>query len=237
MPRTDYIPADDKGKAELFIRFRDNITPNLTTLGLLDGGNPVAEITQQAADAAYFRAGVDFLGTIQHAAQGWTAWKNFLRDGGSGAPPNPVVPVLPAAFPAAVPPGIVTRFRALAKSIKAHKNYTESIGQTLGIEANGGSDIDFATLKPVLNVRLNGGHVEIPWGWNGFSGKLDAIEIQVDRGDGKGYSLLTIDTTTGFTDTAPLPATPARWTYRAIYRLDDSRAGQWSDEASINVGG
>ncbi|HEY5894490.1 MAG TPA: hypothetical protein VIT91_14805 [Chthoniobacterales bacterium] len=237
MAKSDYMPGDDGGKAELFIRFRDNITPNLATLGLLEGGNPVPEIVQQAADATYFRAAVDFLGTIQQSAQGWTAWKNFVRDGGPGAPPNPVVPPLPGSFPAAVLPGIVSRFRALVKSIKAHRNYTESIGQTLGIEGDDGSDLDFASLKPVLNVRLNGGQVEIPWNWNGFSGKLDAIEIHVDRGDGKGFSLLTIDTTAGYTDTAALPATPARWTYKAIYRGDDSRAGQWSDEATINVGG
>ncbi len=31
-----------------------------------------------------------------------------------------------------------------------------------------------------------------------------------------GWTLLTIDTTPGYTDTAPHPATLTRWTYRAI---------------------
>ena len=35
--------------------------------------------------------------------------------------------------PAAVPAGIVRRFRDLVKRIKATKNYTETIGQALGI--------------------------------------------------------------------------------------------------------
>jgi hypothetical protein len=32
------------------------------------------------------------------------------------------------------------------------------------------------------------------------------------------------------------PAAPTKWTYRAIFRLDDQRVGQWSDDLSINVG-
>jgi hypothetical protein len=36
---------------------------------------------------------------------------------------------------------------------------------------------------------------------------------------------------------APLPTTPAKWTYKAIYRKGDSQIGQWSAEVSIIVGG
>jgi hypothetical protein len=71
--------------------------------------------------------------------------------------------------------------------------------------------------------------------WQGFGNQLDMIEIQVDRG--AGYSLLTYDTTPGYTDTAPFPATPAKWTYKAVYRKDDSQVGQWSNPVSITVGG
>jgi hypothetical protein len=66
---------------------------------------------------------------------------------------------------------------------------------------------------------------------------LVRLELQVDRGDGHGFVMLTIDLTPNFIDPAPLPATPAKWTYRAIYRIGDSRVGQWSDPVSINVGG
>ena len=240
MAKSDYLPNDDGGKADLFVLFRENITPQLATLGLLNGAVPVSEITEQAADATYFRAVVDFTGTMQQAGQGWTAWKNSQRDGGAGTPQNPVVPALPAGFPSAVLPGIVPRFRALVQKIKTHKNYTESIGQTLGIEGAVGSGLDYNTLKPVLKLRINGGQVEIPWGWNGHSSELDAIEIVVDRAEvgnsGKSFSLLTIDTTAGYTDTMPFPALPAKWTYKAIYRVGDQRVGQWSDEVSVNVG-
>ncbi len=54
---------------------------------------------------------------------------------------------------------------------------------------------------------------------------------------GNGYTLLTYDTTPGYTDTAPIPAIPAKWSYKAIYRVGDHEVGQWSSEISITVGG
>jgi len=33
------------------------------------------------------------------------------------------------------------------------------------------------------------------------------------------------------------PATPQKWTYKAIFRDGDQRVGQWSDEVSIIIGG
>jgi len=49
--------------------------------------------------------------------------------------------------------------------------------------------------------------------WGGNVMHLDSCEIQVDRGDDKGYGLLTIDTTPGYTDTQPFPAarTTGKW--------------------------
>ena len=63
------------------------------------------------------------------------------------------------------------------------------------------------------------------------------LEIQVDRGDGKGWGFLTFDTTPNYTDTAPLPATLAKWKYRAIYRVGDAQVGIWSSRQEITVGG
>ncbi len=64
---------------------------------------------------------------------------------------------------------------------------------------------------------------------------LDSCEIQVDRGDGKGFVLLTIDTTPGYTDTQPFPAASVKWTYKAAYRVNDQMVGLWSQPASVTV--
>ena len=92
-----------------------------------------------------------------------------------------------------------------------------------------------STFKPDFPLRLLGSQVFLDWGWQGKSQFLSSIEIHVNRGNG--WELLTIDTTAGYTDTHPLPATPQKWTYKAIYRKGDARVGQWSNEFSITLGG
>ena len=49
----------------------------------------------------------------------------------------------------------------------------------------------------------------------------------------KGLVFLAPDTTPGYLDTCPRPATPAKWTYRAIYRVNDAPVGQWSAPVSV----
>jgi len=136
-----------------------------------------------------------------------------------------------------VAPGIEARFRALVQKIKGSPNYNVAIGDALNIEGAQQIPPDLTTVQPVLTLTLNGNHVEVGWGWQGNVAYLDQCEIQVDRGDGKGYVLLTFDPTPGYTDTTPLPTTPAKWTYRGIYRVGEAQVGQWSSPVSITVGG
>ena len=135
----------------------------------------------------------------------------------------------------AVPAGIVSRFRGLVKHVKAIKAYAESMGQALGIEGPQMTPPDMATIQPVITVTLQGNQSLVGWGWGGHSQFLDLCEIQVDRGTG--WQLLAMDTTPGYTDTAPFPATPAKWKYRAIYRVGDAQVGVWSGVVEITVGG
>ena len=75
----------------------------------------------------------------------------------------------------------------------------------------------------------------IRWGWGGNAAYLDSCEIQVDRGDGHGFALLTIDTTPNYTDTQAFPGTSTLWSYRAIYRVNDHQVGNWSQTVSVHV--
>jgi len=112
-----------------------------------------------------------------------------------------------------------------------------AISRQLSVLAGNGSSIaapsglSLSEGRPLLTVRsVAGGHPEIVW----KKGRYDALEIEVDR-DGQGFHFLSIDTVPDYTDTHALPATPALWKYRAIYRLRDERIGQWSDTAQITV--
>lgn len=233
MAKSDYISSSDTAFAAQLITFKITIGSYSATLGVT-----AAQVTAQAAAADYFNYVLACRDIMQNGALQWIGWKTLIRAGGTPRPSGaPVVsPVFPAAVPA-VAPGIETRFRALVKQIKASPSYNETIGQALGVEGSQQVGPDLATLQPNINAVINGTQVNIEWDWSGFSADLDICEIQVDRGDGKGFVLLTFDTTPGYVDTQPFPATPVKWTYQAIYRVGDSRVGQWSKPVSVTVGG
>jgi hypothetical protein len=149
------------------------------------------------------------------------------------------LPVFTApALPAGIVPvntGALTRIFALVQTIKDSGNCSDTNATNLGIVGSAQTGPDLTTVQPVISVSIMGSVVNVKWGWGGNSAFLDSCEIQVDRNDGKGYVLLTIDTTPGYTDTQPFPATSTKWTYKAIYRVDDAQVGLWSQPASVTV--
>ena len=188
------------------------------------------------ADDKYFDYCLKSQAILQKAARESTTWRDLMRGGGPLPPTgSPLAPVLPDAPTVVVNPGIESRYRALAKVIKGSKNYNTAIGTALGIEGSQQTPPDLTTIQPILGVTISGNTVLVDWGWQGMSVWLDMCEIQVDRGDGKGFIPLAYDTTPGYTDTQPFPATPVRWTYRAIYRVADAQVGVWSAPVSITV--
>jgi hypothetical protein len=230
MAKTNYIQTNDNAFSAQLKTFKVEI-PNYS--GAL--GVTAAQVTAQAADCDYLEYVLKCLGIMQNAGQQWTAWKDIMRDGGTPPPTGaPVAPVFPAVVPA-VAPGIEVRFRALVKQIKANPNYNVAIGDALGIEGAQQTPPDFASVQPEIDAEVAGNQVAVDWGWQGYSAYLDMCELQVDRGDGKGFVLLAFDTTPGYTDTTPLPATPAKWTYRAIYHVGDGSVGVWSKPATVTV--
>jgi hypothetical protein len=232
MARSNYVQPGDEAFAGQMQTFKNGIGGYAATLNV----SPAA-VTAQAADADYESYVLACQQIMQNGARQWTAWKDLARRGGDLPPSGaPVAPVFPTAVPA-VAPGIEGRFRALVKQIKAHPSYNEAMGEALGIEGAQQAAPDFATIQPDISATISGTQVDIGWDWGGFANFLDQLEMEVDRGDGKGFVLLAIDTTPGYTDSQPFPAAPVKWTYRAIYRLDDNRVGQWSKPVSVTVGG
>lgn len=145
-------------------------------------------------------------------------------------PPAPVTGTVPQL------PGSLNRIFALVQDIKRNPKRDDEILndlQIVGVEERGP---DVAALAPAIAVRIISGQVFVDWGWGGHGDWLDACEIWVDRGDGKGFVMLTIDTTPGYTDTQAFPTALTKWTYKAIYRIGDSQSGNWSMPVSIAVG-
>jgi hypothetical protein len=168
-----------------------------------------------------------------------TTWRNNLANGNADAATSATPPVPATLTPPAGTPfyGMLTWLFEEIGRWKTAEGYTDTIGKDLGIIGAVQGKPDFVTLKPVITAMISGATVQVGWDWGGYSTFLDQCEIQVDRGDAKGFIPLAIDTTPGYTDTAPFPATPTKWTYRAIYRVDDVQAGLWSGAVSVTVGG
>jgi hypothetical protein len=228
--KSNYIAQNDNAFNAQQQTFKGGIGNYAAVIGVT-----AAQIAGQSADAAYFDYTLKCMNLMANGALQWAGWKNLAR--GGGTPPAsgaPVAPVFPAAVPA-VAPGIEARFRALVQLIKANPGYNETIGLALGIEGAQHTGPDLTTIQPVISAMISGNHVSVKWGWGGNGAFLDICELQVDRGDGKGFVLLAFDTTPGYTDTQPFPAAPVTWTYRAIYRVGDAQVGQWSNPVSVTV--
>ena len=235
MAHTDYINSTDDGLATQMINFRDNVPGELAALGILatDG-----DIVQQALDATRFQAVVNFNTTMQDAAMGWTAEKNYERDGGSLAPASQPVPVLPKDFPAAVPPGILPRFRSLAQRIKRMHTYTAAIGRTLGIE--GTSVVANAALagttQPVAHGRaLVSGGAEI----KSTKGEAEAVDVYSQReGDAAPVHLARV-MHLPYIDARPLLVAnqPESREYYTVFVRNDQPYGQPSATIKVVVPG
>ena len=145
-------------------------------------------------------------------------------------PPEPDEDVVPVA------PGALDRIFVAVQMIKDSGKCTDSIASDLGLVGTEDSGPDMGTVQPELKLKLTPEGVFIGWGWGGYVKWLHALEIEVDRGDGKGFVYLVVDTTPNNTDTFPRPVTPTKWTYRAIYHVDAKRVGLWSTPVSIIVG-
>jgi len=229
MPNTTYMPTDDGGKAELL----EHLTATLPKYSQLLEINELDLLTLKN-DAISFRYTLNALYYVQSYAQQWTNYKNIIRDSRSGNSDWPPLPKLEEPIPPAVSPGIVHRLSGLVNRIKAHKNYTQAQGQDLWI-IGAAHPFDPSSWKPTLSSQSDGGHPVIGW----TKGQASALEIWVDRNDGKNFVLLNVSTAPNTVDTTPLPeaGTSTLWKYKAIYRLHDQQVGQWSDVLIVIVGG
>jgi hypothetical protein len=235
MSHYDYINSTDDGLAKQMITFKENVPGELAALGLLVTD---ADIVQQALDATRFRAVVDFNSTMQSAAMSWTAEKNFERDGGSLAAASQTVPVLPTNFPAAVPAGILPRFRTLAQRIKGMHTYTPAIGQALGIEgpAAVAPAAIAGTAQPVARGRaLVSGGAEI----GSTKGDAEAVDVYGQRdGDAAPVHLARV-MHLPYIDARPLlvAGKPETRAYYTVFVRNDQQYGQPSAIIKVVVTG
>jgi hypothetical protein len=229
MAKKDPFPHDYPSLLETLEKLAAGLVTHGTALGF-----SATEVTASGADATYARYVHTQQQRLRSSAGQWSDWKDVVFNGGDGTTTAvPQFPPVPTPAATAVAPGIVLRARANARRAKASPNYSVAIGKALGIEGTEEVAPDLDLLQPALVATLAGGKVKVAW----TRGVADALELQVDRGDGKGFVFLAIDTVPDYVDTEMAPAAPAVWKYKAIYRKADERIGQWSAVVSVGLGG
>lgn len=226
--KANYIQKNNDAFGMQLNTFNDNIG-SFPAFGLT-----APQTAASAADGLFFNNVNETQAILQNNAKASTTWRDAVRRGNSTAT-APTFTALPAVVPAVVP-GVEQRFRALVQQIKNHPAYNEAIGNVLGIEGVIQTGPDMTAIQAIIDATATAGGVIISWSFGGNATFLDALEIEVDRGDGKGFVHLATDTTPNYTDTAPFPAAATKWSYRAIYRVNDARVGQWSATVSVMVG-
>lgn len=227
MPKAPRIKSGDEALSGQMDIFASNIGAYATTFGLTAGN--VSDIQK---DAARFKWELQRQKKYLAYAQGLTKWKDQMRKGGTGEPPVP--PTLDPE-PDEVLPGIEPRFREWVRKVTTHANYTDAIGEALDIVGDEQGRPDPDSIKPEVKdpvIRMDG--VFVGWGWGGFRDEVDLCELRVNR-NGTGEVFLASDTTPGYLDTQPKPATPQKWIYTLAFRKGDHYVGR-SVTVSVNVG-
>lgn len=224
-----YVETNDEKFAMQLNNFATNIVIYAGLFGLT-----ADDLSNANKDAAFFTWAIAGAKKYEDTKKGWTGFKSILRQGEPNLQNNdpPQTPNLePVA--ATVSPGVQFRFTSLANRIKANPNYTYAIGQILGIEVTSRARVAFENVQPLLKLVMRGGRVNLDWKKGMYSG----IVIEKDSGDG--FVVFDKDTRPNFVDPTPLPepGTSAVWKYRAMYLYNDDRVGDWSDVATITVGG
>lgn len=233
MKRQNYYPTRQADQAVWLENFRLKLALHASALNL-----PPQRVTEAIADARWlvylFSSWLEAVRTHGKAATNALEWAQTGE--GTLNLPSFTAPALPDGVTAR-PAGALRRLFDLVAEIKENNTCTEPMRIDFGIVGSAEVAPDLATIRPEITATVTAAGVQLGWGWQGLGKYLDQCEIQVDRSDGKGWTVLTFDTTPGYLDTTPYPAALTKWKYRAIYRVDDNQAGQWSGETSVSVGG
>ncbi|HEY4788738.1 MAG TPA: hypothetical protein VIH57_21955 [Bacteroidales bacterium] len=226
MAKNSYLPVTDADRSAWLKNFSGKLPKYATPLGLT-----AAETTAVAADSLMFTFAIDQVDWFKKESAKRVAYKNLLAAGEPGKQLGDY-PALGETItaPAAVPSGIFIRNSKLVQRIKNHQNYTAAIGEDLGIETHS-SIISLINAKPELKVTTDAGRPVLKW----TKGHSTAVDLYVDRGDGKGFAFLATATVPHYTDMCELPASVAQWHYKAIYKVGDEQTGEFSDIVSVMV--
>ena len=228
MAKDDWLPHREDEFLPWFNNFNTKIPGYATTLDLNPG-----DVTTVADDTAMVEFAVNGVAIYKAEQREWVDFKNLELYGSPGLP-TPGVPTVPVLTPpTVVPPGIIRRTRDLVLRIKAHPNYTEVIGEDLGIigAEQAGADLvkpdGAAEALPKHEVRIT------------FVKRAhDGVDVEGQRAAETAWTYLAFDGYSPYLDNRPplVPGQPEERRYRLRYRDNDLPVGEYSDIFVVTTG-
>ena len=228
MAKDDWLPNREDELLPWFNNFNTKIPGYAVTLDLNPG-----DVTTVADDTAMLEFAVNGVAIYKAEQREWVDFKNLDLYGPLGRP-TPAVPTAPVLVPpTVVAPGIIPRTRALVARIKAHPNYTEVIGEDLGII--GAEQAAPGLVKPTGGAEALPKHeVRITFVKRGH----DGVDIESQRAFETTWSYLAFDVFSPYLDNRPplVPDQPEERRYRLRYRDNDLPVGEYSDIFVVTTG-
>ena len=170
--KAPYLAKGDTGK----VSWIKNLATKTPIYAAVLDITPAEQTSLDNDDAMFEYIVITMHPAYKTKVQDITAFKNIMRDGplGTPTPPIPVAPTLPVA-PTVVDSGIFPRVAKFVQRLKSHPNYTENIGEDLGIE---GAEMSFnpLELKPELKGDLDANRPKIIWKKGLF---VDSIDLSL----------------------------------------------------------
>jgi len=189
------------------------------------------QILQNSQDNLWLNRTLTNVAVYKDEANEWVAFKDILFYSAQGVP-NPGEPTNPvmAIAPLGLLTGIIPRWQNLVEYIKGHFNYTEAIGQDLGIVGT----TDIGAPKPELTARdLGFGQAEV----DSTKDIYDGVDLYGQVGNEMVWTYLGRDNFPPYVDNRALkvPGQPEERRYRAKFVKNDVQVGDWSDTVAVTV--
>jgi len=221
MAKKPWMPYREDEMLPWFNNFNTKLPSYTTTLDL-----SAEDIASVAADSAMVEFAINGVAIFKAEQKEWVDFKD-LELYGSAALPTPAEPSVPELVaPAVVAPGIIGRVRALVARIKANPNYTDVIGEDLGVI--GAEHAAVGVVKPEGKATALPKHeVQITFVKSGHAG----VDVEGQRGDESDWTHLAFDGYSPYVDNRPPlnGGLPEQRRYRLRYRDRDTPVGEFSD--------
>lgn len=229
MKKKPYLPARDPERVIWLNTFASKLAIHAASVGIT-----VGEVAIVAAFALLYSYIINLIGLSRSYTQELTKFKNRLSRAALGTVLGPLPSLTPPVAPALTDAGIFTIISGYVKRIKASANYTDAIGEDLGII---GAESDFVAddFVPKLKGKSMPGFVDLSF----IKDVTDGVNIYSRLQGETEWKFLAFDTESPYHDTRPLAAAgkPEIREYRCRAVISDEEIGQWSDVVTVTFSG